>query len=114
MLRSLFNKIAGLQACNFLKKVTPTHGFSLEYGRIFKNTYLEEHLRTCINLTQLKGSSNKSKFYTSKTYSFSLQQAVKKIDPPNILAVSPAGMFVDRETHNIVLSWSNLFTYFWE
>ena len=47
---------------------------------------------------KLKGSSNKSKFYTSKTYSFSLQQAVKKINSPNILAVSAAGIFVDRET----------------
>ena len=37
MLESLFNKIAGLQACNFIKK-TPTHVLSSEIYKILKNT----------------------------------------------------------------------------
>ena len=37
MLESLFNKVAGLKVCNFIKKET-TPVFSCEYGGIFKNT----------------------------------------------------------------------------
>ena len=37
MLESLFNKIAGLQACNFIKK-TPTQVLSSEIYKILKNT----------------------------------------------------------------------------
>ena len=57
----------------------------------------------CINLTHLiKKSSNKSEFYTSKTYPFSLKQAVKKKQTlPNILAMSAAGMLVDGETNSL-------------
>ena len=46
MLESLFNKVAGLQACNFTKNRLPTQVFSCQTCEIFKNTYLEEHLRT--------------------------------------------------------------------
>ena len=64
----------------------------------------EEHLPTAAPASiwhiWLNWSSNKSEFYTSKTYSFSLQQAVKKkLTLLNILVVSGAGMFVDRETN---------------
>ena len=41
MLESLFNKDAGLQACNFIKKETPTQMFSCESCEIFKNTFLK-------------------------------------------------------------------------
>ena len=40
---SLFNKVAGLKACNVIKKETPTQVFSCEYCDIFKSTYFEEH-----------------------------------------------------------------------
>ena len=46
VLESLFNKVAGLQACN---KETPTQVFSCEYCEIFKNTYFEERLRTSVS-----------------------------------------------------------------
>ena len=46
MLKSLFNKVAGLQAYIFIKKETPTQVFSCEHCEIFKNTYSEVHLRT--------------------------------------------------------------------
>ena len=36
LLESLFNKVAGLQPCNFIKKS--------EIFEIFKNTYFKEHL----------------------------------------------------------------------
>ena len=41
MLESLFNKIAGIQACNFIKKVIPTEVFSCQYCVIFKNTFFK-------------------------------------------------------------------------
>ena len=40
VLDSLFDKVAGLQACNFIKN-TATQAFSCE----LKNTFLTEHLR---------------------------------------------------------------------
>ena len=46
MLESLFNKVAGLQVCNFIKKETLAQVFSCEFCEIFKNTYFEEHLQT--------------------------------------------------------------------
>ena len=38
LLESLFNKVAGIQACNFLKKTLP-QVFSCEYCHIFKNIF---------------------------------------------------------------------------
>ena len=48
VLESLFNRVAGLKACNFIKRDsnTATQVFSWEYCKIFKNTYSEENLRT--------------------------------------------------------------------
>ena len=40
----LFNKVAGLQACNFFKRRFQ-HVFSWEIYEIFKSTFFEEHLR---------------------------------------------------------------------
>ena len=37
-LESLFSKVAGLKACNFVKD-NPTQVFSCEYCKIFKNTF---------------------------------------------------------------------------
>ena len=42
-MESLFNKVAGLKACNLLKRDSNT---SVLFCEIFKNTYFEEHLRT--------------------------------------------------------------------
>ena len=36
---SLFNKVAELKTCNFIKNKTPTQVFSCEYGEIFKKAY---------------------------------------------------------------------------
>ena len=38
----LFNKVAGMKVCIFIKKETPAQLFSCEYCEIFKNTYFEE------------------------------------------------------------------------
>ena len=49
MLVSLFNKVGGLQACNFIKKRLGSFQrqvFSCGHGNIFKSIYSEEHLRT--------------------------------------------------------------------
>ena len=46
MQESLFDKVVVLQACNFIKKKTPTQVFFYEYCEIFKNAYFEKHLRT--------------------------------------------------------------------
>ena len=50
MLKSLFNKVAGLKACNFIKKDTSTQVFSSEYCEIFKKSYFQEHLRTAASV----------------------------------------------------------------
>ena len=50
MLESFFNKVAGLKDCNFTKE-TLTQVFSCEYGKIWKNTYFKEHLRTAASVT---------------------------------------------------------------
>ena len=39
-----FNKVADLQACNFVKKMTSMQVFSCEIFKIFKNIYLKEYL----------------------------------------------------------------------
>ena len=51
-MESLFNKVAGLKACNFIKKAL-TQVFSCEYYEIFKNTYFEEHLEMALNSTYI-------------------------------------------------------------
>ena len=45
VLKSLFNTVRGLKACNFHKKETQTQVFSCEYHKIFKNSFFMEHLR---------------------------------------------------------------------
>ena len=45
MLESLFNNVAGLKACNFIKEVTSTNMFPCEFCKTFKNIYFVEHLR---------------------------------------------------------------------
>ena len=48
MLESLFNKVAGLKSCIFIKKETPTQLFSCEYCEIFKNSFF---YRTLVHYT---------------------------------------------------------------
>ena len=38
-LESLFNKVADLKVCNFIKKETPPQLFSCRYHKIFKNSF---------------------------------------------------------------------------
>ena len=52
MLEALVNKVAGLKACNFIKKKTRL--FSCEYWGISKKTYFEEHLRTTASVDNFK------------------------------------------------------------
>ena len=46
VLVSLFNNVAGLQACNFIKKRLQQRCFSCRIWETFKNNYLEEYLFT--------------------------------------------------------------------
>ena len=46
VLKSLFNKVASLQTCNFIKRRLQHRCFSCKIWEIFKNTYFEEYLRT--------------------------------------------------------------------
>ena len=48
VLDSLFDEAAGLQACNFIKKRFHRRCFPVNFAKIFKNTYFEEHLRTAV------------------------------------------------------------------
>ena len=41
MLKSLFNKAAGPQACNFIKKETPTRVFPREISKNLKNIFFK-------------------------------------------------------------------------
>ena len=50
MLRSLFNEVAVLQACNFIKKRLQHRCFACEYCKIFEKTYFEEHLQTAASV----------------------------------------------------------------
>ena len=43
---SLFNKVAGLQAYNFINKRLQHRCFTVNIAKFIKNTYFEEHLRT--------------------------------------------------------------------
>ena len=45
MLKSLFNKLIGVQACNFTKKILQHRRFPMNIAN-FKNTYFEKHLQT--------------------------------------------------------------------
>ena len=45
VLESLLNKVAGLEACNFIREA-PTQVFSCKICDFFKNTFFEEHLQT--------------------------------------------------------------------
>ena len=42
MLKSPFNKVAGLKVCIFIKKETPTQLFSCEYCEILKNSFFTD------------------------------------------------------------------------
>ena len=44
VLESLFNKVADITACNFIKK-DPAQVLSREIFENFKNTHFEEHLQ---------------------------------------------------------------------
>ena len=46
MLESLFNKVADLNASNFIKKRLRHRYFPVNIAEFFKNIYFEEHLRT--------------------------------------------------------------------
>ena len=46
MLESLFNKVAGLRVCNFIKMILQQICFPVKLAKFLKNTYSEEHLRT--------------------------------------------------------------------
>ena len=46
MLEPLFDKFAGLQACNFIKKSLQDRCFPCEICGNFKKTHFEEHMGT--------------------------------------------------------------------
>ena len=58
VLELLFNKVAGLYSWNFIKKNCNTDVF-LESCEIFKNTYLQKHLRTAASMLLIIKLRNK-------------------------------------------------------
>ena len=44
VLESLFNKVAHLKACNFIKERLHHRCFPVNVANFFKNTYFEKHL----------------------------------------------------------------------
>ena len=52
--RAIFlNKVASLQACNFIKKETLAQMLSCEFCVIFKNTFFTEHLWTTASIISI-------------------------------------------------------------
>ena len=45
MLESLFNKVAGLKACNFIKKRLKHSCFPVNIEKILRTAFFKEHLR---------------------------------------------------------------------
>ena len=43
VLESLFDEVAGLQACNFIKKETQTQVLSCEFWEILENTFFSQN-----------------------------------------------------------------------
>ena len=62
MLEPIFQIVADLQACSFIKKETPTQVFSC--SEIFKNTYFEEHMRTAASELTLRSDCLELCFWT--------------------------------------------------
>ena len=44
-LESLFNKVAGLEACNFIKKRIQQRCFPVKFAKLFKTPFFTEHLQ---------------------------------------------------------------------
>ena len=80
VLESLFNKVTGLIACNFIKKQTPTQMFSCEYHKMFENSFLIKKL-------SLKNSTSKKIKY------FLILNILQKSTNINILGHSLQGKF---------------------
>ena len=68
VLKSLFNTVRDLKACNFDKKQTPTQVFSCEYHKIFKNSCFIEHPRwLLLNMVEeFLRISNSSQIFVQK------------------------------------------------
>ena len=78
VLESLFNKVTGLIACNFIKKQSPTQMFSCEYHKMFENSFLIKKL-------SLKNSTSKKIKY------FLILNILQKSTNINILGHSLQG-----------------------
>ena len=66
VLKSLFNKIAGILTCNYIKKETSGQVFSCEFSEIFKNTFFTEHLRATASGYQLNSRKFPEKKHLKK------------------------------------------------
>ena len=64
MMKSLFNKVAGLQAWHVIKE-TPKQVLSCEYCEVSKNNYFEEYMQTA----------------TSESFAFTVRVAVSLLNP---------------------------------
>ena len=81
MLESLFNKVTGLLACNFVKKNTPTKMFSYEYRETFKTRFFYR--------TSLAAASETEEFQDNRSHKLQLQVTLtnnqQNVIPQNIL-----------------------------
>ena len=59
MLKSLFNNVAGLQACNFIKKSLQHRCFPVKFAKFLRTPFFTEHLRwLLLKITQLNVNKN--------------------------------------------------------
>ena len=68
MLKSLFNNVADLKACNFIKRDSDT-GVFLSMLQIFKDTYREEYQRAAASDQKTKKRTLGRKELNTKTIS---------------------------------------------
>ena len=57
-LESLFNKVTGLMACNFIKKRDPNTGVFREYHKMFENSFFDGPLLVAASENGLRISKN--------------------------------------------------------
>lgn len=66
--------IARVSFSNFIKKENPTHAFSCEFGKIFKNSFFTEHLRESAIAYETKSIIRQGK--NEKNYIFWAEKSI--------------------------------------
>ena len=58
MLESLFNKVSGLKACNFIHKILQHRCFPVKFGKFLRTPLFTEHGCCYVNIAYIKTESS--------------------------------------------------------